>query len=115
MSETLRRAQTIASYLVKVHFPENQNWRPFESVNGVLDQIDNAITKWATDKVEFDKANNRLKAAEDIIHSMKIPSACSECRHEASDFFCDLTNDPCDPDGRPSNCPYRVFLETRVI
>lgn len=54
-----REAAKLATYIVRTHYPDNKEWRPLDTLSGVLSQIDNAVTKWKADIIDFEKERSR--------------------------------------------------------
>jgi gas vesicle protein len=73
----LKYAEQIAAYIVKMHYPDNTEWKLADTLHGVLSQIDNAITRWKDDVLrlekERDEARALVKRATELAHPMSHP------------------------------------------
>lgn len=59
MNACYREAAKLATYIVRTHYPDNRDWKPLDTLAGVLSQIDNAVTRWADDVAYFEKEKDR--------------------------------------------------------
>jgi glycerol-3-phosphate cytidylyltransferase-like family protein len=53
----------LAKYLVDEHYPENKTWEPLNTLNGVISQIDNTVTRWKPDVLALQSRIVELESA----------------------------------------------------